>query len=454
MRSFSPFIFARLGSKTVRDLSSSLDKFIKGRLWLKILFALTLGIVLGIVLSPTIGWISQDTSSTLAHWLALPGHIFLSMIKLVIIPLVFASLILGIVSSDSLSQLRVLGLKVGIYYVITTVVAVLLGFAAAYALKPGRWIRPEMLASLKKPQSALPPLTEEAPTVGSLLSGLIPNNPFDVLVSGEMLQVVLLAVFVGIALMSLANHEAKPLVDLLNTFQKLSMIVIGWAMHLAPLAVFGLTFNVISQMGLEALWGLGFYVLTVVAGLTSILLFYLLLVAVLGNRNPIRFLHKIKEVQLLAFSTSSSASVMPMTIEVAEKELSVRSSVSQFVIPLGTTINMGGTAMYQAVATVFLSQIYGIDLSFAQLGLVVVMATLSSVGAPGAPGVGIAVLAVILNNVGIPAEGILLIIGLDRFLDMCRTVINVTGDLVAAIVMDRLMPNDDSETTAKVIEHT
>lgn len=435
---FGPFRFARLGSEAIGDLNRGLNHLIAGRLWAKIVFALLTGIAFGLVVGPTVGIVPQDIASLIVAWLAFPGQVFLSLIQLVIIPLVFASVVLGIVSSDSINQLKSLGLRIGIYYLFTTVVAVSIGFAVAFLMKPGRFIKPELIALAKdEASSGVSTKSIEMQSIGEIMSGLIPNNPFNVLVSGEMLQIVLLAGFIGVALMSLKNEEAKPVVDLLNSFQKISMTVISWAMKIAPIAVFGLTARLLAQLGIDAIWGLGFYIITVLSGLALIQIFYLILVKFIGQVNPLQFLKKIRNVQLLAFSTSSSASVMPLTIETAEKELGVKPSISQFVIPLGTTVNMDGTAMYQGVATIFLAQVFGVDLGIGQLALVVMTATLSSVGAPGAPGVGMAILSVILANVGIPPSGIVIIMGVDRLLDMCRTVINVTGDLTASLVMQR-----------------
>jgi Na+/H+-dicarboxylate symporter len=433
----NPFKVAYLGTQAVRDLAKDLDQFVKGQLWAKILFSLTLGILGGIVLGPDFKLIDPDISLSLAHWVAFPGEIFLALIKLVVIPLVFASVVLGIIGGDSLQRLKSLGIKTLIFYVLTTLIAVILGFVVAYTIQPGQYLDS---SNLKILENTPPPLlkTGEIQQEKNIVSNLIPANPFSALVAGEMLQIVLLAIFLGIALMSLSKAEAAPLIALLKTFQKLSMVVIGWAMKLAPLAVFGLTFKIVSQLGMEALLGLGVYVLTVVAGLIGLFAIYLLLVQTIGQTSVFKFLKETKEVLLLAFSTSSSASVMPLTIETAETKLNVRKSISQFVIPLGTTVNMGGTALYQGVATAFLAQVFKIDLSLSQISLVVITATISSIGAPGTPGVGMAVLATILSSVGIPSSGVILIIGVDRFLDMCRTILNVAGDLSAAVILDKL----------------
>ncbi|MCO4795437.1 MAG: dicarboxylate/amino acid:cation symporter [Bacteriovoracaceae bacterium] len=438
LQDLSPFKFARLGSHALRDLGQGLDRYIQGKLWAKILFALALGVLAGYLLGEEVDLVNSDLERAITNWAAVPGQIFLSLIKLVVIPLVFASVVLGIIGSDSIQTLKSLGLKTLLFYISTTVISVVIGFAVAFIVKPGRFIDSKLISKLEVSKSASPSATIAGNLkLDEVLSGFIPSNPFSVLVGGEMLQVVLLAIFLGIALMSLKDNEAQPLVSLLNTFQKLSMVVISWAMRLAPYAVFGLTAKLISQLGTQALFGLGIYVLTVISGLVALMVFYLLLVKVLGKQPIFEFLGEIREVLLLAFSTSSSASVMPLTIETAEKKLGVRSSISQFIIPLGTTINMGGTALYQGVATAFLAQVFQVDLSISQITFVVLTATLSAVGAPGTPGVGIAILATILTSVGIPAHGVMLIVGVDRILDMCRTVLNVAGDLVAAVIMNR-----------------
>lgn len=438
IRSFSPFEFARLGTHALRDLGRGLDRYVKGRLWAKIILALFLGIGTGLVLGEEMALVDQKISQNITIWMALPGQLFLSLIKLVVIPLVFASVVLGIIGSESIQKLKSLGLKTLVFYLLTTVMAVIIGFSTAFLIKPGTFIDSTLLSKLDATQilDKGTVLTGKI-RIDEMISGFIPSNPFTVLVGGEMLQVVLLAIFLGVALMSLKDNEAQPLVSLLNTFQKISMVVISWAMRLAPLAIFGLTARLISQLGTKALFGLGVYVLTVICGLVLLMIFYLFIVRTLGGYPIFQFLGKTREVLLLAFSTSSSASVMPLTIETAEKRLDVRPSISQFIIPLGTTINMGGTALYQGVATAFLAQVFQVDLSLSQITLVVVTATLSAVGAPGTPGVGIAILATILTSVGIPAHGVMLIVGVDRILDMCRTVLNVSGDLVAAVLMNR-----------------
>jgi len=257
------------------------------------------------------------------------------------------------------------------------------------------------------------------------------------MVQGEMLQIVIFAVIFGIALVSMVPTQAKPMLDLLGSLQEVCMTVVRWAMHLAPLAVFGLMAQLTTKIGLGALLGMAIYVATVLFGLLLMLAVYLVMLRLFVQEKPLKFLSGARDVLLLAFSTSSSATVMPLSIKTAESHFGVRPSISQFVIPLGATINMNGTALYQSVATVFLAQVYGVDLSWGSMALIVAMAVGASIGSPATPGVGIVILSMVLGTVGIPPSGIALIMGVDRILDMSRTAINVTGDLVTCALMER-----------------
>ena len=223
------------------------------------------------------------------------------------------------------------------------------------------------------------------------------------------------------------------------------MKIVSWAMALAPIAVFGLLAQISVQVGFDAIIGVATYVATVLLGLVILLGFYLLIVTVLARRSPLAFLRSISNVQLLAFSTSSSAAVMPLSMKTAEESLGVKPAVSQFVVPLGATVNMDGTALYQVIAAVFLTQVYGIELSIAQLLLLSVTTVGASIGSPSTPGVGIVILATIVQGMGVPAEGLALILGVDRILDMSRTAVNVSGDLTACVVMERFLDDKVSD---------
>lgn len=262
------------------------------------------------------------------------------------------------------------------------------------------------------------------------------------MVSGEMLQVVLFAAVLGFALIFIPPKQAQPLFDLLEALQEVSMRVVSWAMYLAPFAVFGLLTRLVANLGVEVLAGMLLYVITVICGLLVLTLFYLLVIKLVGRRDIESFIADVRELLLLAFSTSSSAAVMPLSLQVVENSFAVRAGIARFLIPLGATINMTGTALYQGVATVFLAQVFQVDLTLTNYVFVVTMAVAASIGSPATPGAGIVILSMVLEGVGIPAAGVALLLGVDRILDMCRTTINVLGDVVMCCVTDRLIPAD------------
>lgn len=437
---------SNLYPRPLKDLSDRLSHLVEGRLWLKVLIGMLIGIITGILLGPSVGWVAPKTGALIGNWLAFPGLLFLASIQMIVIPLVFASIIRGLASSESIEQLRRLGLVVAGYFVVTTIIAAMIGLWVANLINPGEFLNQDLLrveatTTIDSTKTITPPSLSNVP---DKLLHLIPGNPLDSMVKGEMLQVVIFAIVMGIALISMPTAQAKPLLDLLGSLQQVCMTVVQWAMRLAPIAVFGLMARLTSQTGLDALLGVAIYVVTVLAGLGLLFLLYLGLVCLLTPEKPRGFLKGIREVVLLAFSTSSSAAVMPLSIKTAEEKLAVRPSISQFVIPLGATINMNGTALYQAVAAVFLAQVFNIDIGAGGMALVVIMAVGASIGSPATPGVGIVILSVTLATIGVPPTGIALIMGVDRILDMSRTAINVMGDLVAAKLMNQWIGGEQS----------
>jgi len=437
---------SNLYPRSLKHLNNRLSHLVEGRLWLKVLIGMFTGIFVGVLLGPSVGWVSPAKGALIGNWLAFPGLLFLASIQMIVIPLVFASIIRGLAASESIDQLRRLGLVVVSYFVVTTVIAAIIGLWIANLINPGEFLNPELL---KIPTTAITDTANpiNAPSLANVpdqLLNLIPGNPLDSMVKGEMLQVVIFAMVVGVALISMPTGQSKPLLDLLGSLQQVCMTVVQWAMRLAPIAVFGLMARLTSQTGLEALIGVAVYVITVLIGLTLLFLLYLGIVSLLTPEKPLGFLRSIREVVLLAFSTSSSAAVMPLSIKTAEEKLAIRPSISQFVIPLGATINMNGTALYQSVAAVFLAQVFNIDIGIGGMALVVIMAVGASIGSPATPGVGIVILSVTLATIGVPPAGIALLMGVDRILDMSRTAINVMGDLVAAKLMNQWIGSEQS----------
>ncbi len=407
---------------------------IRDQLWAKVLLGLLLGAVVGLLLGPSVGWFDAETASQITEWLALPGVIFIKLIKLIMVPLVFSSIMLGLLSSDSLEQLRRLGLRALLYFVGTTAVAIVIGLILAYAIDPGAGfaIPPGAVDA-----TAAPSRTLNFTSIPAFIGGMLPDNLLGVLVQAEMLGVIIGSILFGVAVFSLPQHLAQGTVRVLGTVQELTMIIVGWSMRIAPYAVFGFLAQLTAKTGVETLQNIALYMLTVISGLLLLVIMYATLLLTIAGRNPLVFFDRIKEVMLLAFSTSSSAAVMPLSMTTAETKLGIRPAIAQFIIPVGATVNMAGTALYQGVAAVFLAQAFQIELSLPALVLMVVTVVLASIGTPATPGVGIIILATVLQQAGIPTEGIALILGVDRILDMCRTVLNVTGDLVGCVIFER-----------------
>lgn len=431
-------------SNREKSMSASINFMMDQKLWLKILVGMALGVSVGLFLSPSgLSALPQDTAFALGEWLALPGVLFLGLIQMVIIPLVVCSIILGINESGSMDFLKQAGARIVPYFLVTTAISITIGVTLVQIIKPGLVIDQSLVeAAVASGATAggMPAQTFSDLTIPQRIANMIPTNLAKAQLDKNMLQIVVASIIVGIALIAIPKPSGKAFRDLCMSGQILSMKVISWAMVIAPYAVFGLLSNITIRIGFDAIVGVGLYAITVLAGLILMMAVYLLIVKMIGNIKISDFLRGIKEVQLLAFSTSSSGATMPFTIQAAEEKLKLRPEVTRFVVPLGATINMDGTALYQAVAALFLCQVFGIDLSGAQIVLLILTTVGASIGTPATPGVGIVVLATILVGIGVPAEGIALIIGVDRILDMCRTTINVTGDLTATAVMDRWLP--------------
>ncbi len=430
-----------LHPRSMKYLSNYLQGLVGGRLWLKVLIGMVAGLIVGTLMGPSVGWVAPRMATTIGNWLAFPGQLFLALIQMIVIPLVVASVIRGLAASEDLEQLRKIGFRVVLFFVVTTGIATTIGLALGLLIEPGHTISSDVVhaalgagAPGLAEGAAAPPGLRELP---EKLITLLPGNPLSSMVEGQMLQIVIFALLVGVALVTMAPKQSKPMLDLLGSLQDVCMTVVRWAMVLAPFAVFGLLAQLTMKIGLDVLFSMAIYVGTVLLGLLLLLLLYIVLVFLIAKQSPKEFLKSTREVLLLAFSTSSSAAVMPLSMKTAEEKLGVRPSIAQFVIPLGATINMNGTALYQGVATIFLAQAYGVEIGLAGMVLVVIMAVGASIGSPGTPGVGIIILAMVLTTVGIPAAGIALIMGVDRILDMSRTAINVAGDLVTCKIMDR-----------------
>jgi Na+/H+-dicarboxylate symporter len=428
-----------LHPESLKHLSHKLHYLVSSKLWLKVLIALFLGVIIGLLVNPSAGFFEKDFAFIIGEWLALPGTIFLALIQMIVIPLVFASIIRGIASSDSVEQLKKSGLFIGFYFILTTIIAVLIGIFLVYAIQPGSFIALESFADVAVDIAPVSEISVGLHNIPSMITQVIPTNLFSAFLNLQFFQIVIFSLIFGIALVNMDVKQSKPLIDLLGSLQNVCITIVQWAMLIVPFAVFGFMARATIQFGFDILLGMSFYLFTVILGLFLMIVFYLLLIYFVAKKNPLTFLKNIRDAQLLAFSTSSSAAVMPVSMKTAEEKLGIKSSISNFVIPMGTTINMDGTALYQTVAIVFLAQVFGVQLALPALILIIITVVGASIGAPGTPGVGIVILSAILISAGIPVAGIALIIGFDRILDMIRTMVNVTGDLTAVTILDKFL---------------
>ena len=426
-----------------KNLANQLEHLINGRLWLKVIIALMLGVVSGVLLGPDLGLISTEMVIPLTAWLALPGQVFLAIIQMIVVPLVVASIVRGLAANNNPAAIKKNGLIALLFIVLSTAIAAAIGIALALSIQPGQFVDASALVDMTATPAA-GNVVQSFPAMAELpnkVSALIPKNPLASMASGEMLQIILFAAVLGAAMLSIPAQQSKPLFDLMGALQDVSLRIVSWAMLLAPIAVFGLITRLVANLGVEVLAGMAVYVATVILGLLSVALLYFM-VAKVTLRQPLKaFFSNVKELLLLAFSTSSSAAVMPISLQVVEDKLHVNPEIARFLIPLGATINMTGTAMYQGVATAFLAQVFSVDLSLSSYLFIVTMSVAASIGSPATPGAGIIILSMVLEGVGIPAAGIALILGVDRILDMCRTSVNVLGDVVACTTVQYFTRN-------------
>jgi len=409
----------------------------RDRLWLKILIGLVLGAAAGGLLGPDLELVSREAARAAASWLALPGNLFIELIRFIVIPLVISSVALGIAGAGDVKMVQRLGLAILGFFLTMIVVSASLSIAVTWVLKPGAFFDRAATGEPGAVALSVPSPAGFSGDIPSAIVGLVPTNPFTSMAEGNMLEIIIAAGIFGAALLAMKSFEAAPLRGLLESVQKASLTVINFLMRFAPIAVFGLIAKVMITNGLGALAGLSAYIGTFLLVLALILIIYGVIIAALG-RNPIEFARNIREPFLLAFSTSSSSATMPVTLQTAETKLGISPTVSRMVIPLGTTVNMDGTAAYQACVVVFLSQVFGIGLDPSQIAMLVVLSVAASVGAPGTPGGVLAILVGVLSEFGIPPEGFAIVLAVDRILDMSRTTVNVTGDLVTSVFVQKI----------------
>ena len=410
----------------------------------KILIGMVLGIIFGLIMT----FVSGGAKFVL-DWINPLGTIFVKLLKLIAVPLIIASLVKGISDLKDISKFKNIGVRTIVTYILTTVVAITIGLALVNVVQPGDGISDETINKLTQTyansggvQSKIAEASKQRNS-GPLqfLVDMVPDNAIKAMSENKsMLQVIFFTIFVGISMLLIGEKNAKPLKDFFDSLNEVVLKMVDLIMLFAPYAVFAILANVVvSSNDPDLLVALLKYALTVVGGLLLMIIFYMILVSVITKKNPFWFLKNLSPAQLLAFSTSSSAATLPVTMERVEEHIGVDKEVSSFVLPVGATINMDGTSLYQAVAAVFIAQALRFDLSFTDQLMIILTALLASIGSAAVPGAGMVMLVIVLESVGFPAEklaiGLALIFAVDRPLDMCRTVINVTGDATVASIV-------------------
>lgn len=391
----------------------------------QILLAMLLGVIFGIICNL---FIPEAVNLSLNKWILGPiGNIFLRAIKMVVVPLVLFSLIGGTASIGDIGKLGRVGIKTIAYFLLTTAFSITLAIFFTNMLQPG--------AGAKPIESAQDLTTSEAPFIMDMLVNIVPSNPFEALVTGNMLQIIFFAMFFGIAL-TLLGEKTEGVVKLFDQLNEVFLKIILLVMNWAPYAVFALLANVIMIQGIDVLRQLIKYIVLVIfLLLIEAFLINGLALTLLGKLNPITFYKKYWPVMLVGFSTSSSNATIPANLDACVNKLGVSNSIGSFTIPLGATINMNGTAIMQGVAALFIAQVYGIELGLSQQLTIILTATLSSIGTAGVPSAGIVMLTMVLQQVGLPVEGAALVLSVDRIVDMFRTSANITGDAVASVIV-------------------
>jgi Na+/H+-dicarboxylate symporter len=423
------------------------------QLYTKILIGLILGTVLGAVAN-----VAQIEPLRQALIFLEPvGTAFIRLLTMIVIPLVIASLLVGAASLGDIRKLGRIGGKTLLYYMVTTALAVIMGLLISNIVQPGSRVDPatrdRLAAQFEHQAEGSVSLAAQTPSVKDLLLNMIPRNPVKAAADFDLLPLILFSIIFGAAVSMLPEVQKSAVLNFFDGINNASMVIIGWIMKVAPYAVFAIIAAVVAQFGLDLLRSLLIYTLTVIVGLLLHTFGTIsLMVRFVAGLNPLTFFKRIIPVELFAFSTSSSSATLPVTIETAQNKLGISREVSSFVLPLGATVNMDGTALYQAVAVMFIAQIYGLHLDLMGQATIVLTATLASIGAAGVPSAGLITLIVVLQSVGMGDKveaGIALILGVDRLLDMLRTCVNVTGDLSCAAFVARSEGEKlDSDVTA------
>lgn len=398
-------------------------------LWQKIFLGLCLGLATGLTLGDT------------ALMLKPIGTLFINLIKMLIVPLIFVTLVTGITSMDDMVKMKRIGLKTFIIYLLTTAIAITIGLGLGIIMEPGVGISLEGATAIT---------AKEAPSLVNTLLDIVTKNPVASLANGNILQIIFFAIMLGISI-NLAGENGKPVAKFFQSFSEVMFKMTDIVISFAPFGVFGLMAWVSASYGIDVLLSLGNVILGVYVGaIMHVVLTMGGTLAFFAKLNPLKFFKGIITAQTVAFTTTSSSGTLPITTQNVVKNLGVSKSIASFVLPLGATINMDGTALYQGVCVVFIAQAFGVDLSFANYMTIILTSTLASIGTAGVPGAGLIMLSLVLSSVGLPMEGIAIIAGIDRILDMARTTVNVTGDAMVSV----LIAKSEGELDEGIYNHT
>ncbi|TYP56145.1 Na+/H+-dicarboxylate symporter [Thermosediminibacter litoriperuensis] len=389
-------------------------------------FKVTTRILIGLILGVCVGLLFTSAPGAAATYIKPFGDLFLNLIKMIIVPLVLSSLVVGAASTGDVGKLGRIGAKTLTYYLLTTAFAVTLGLILGNILDPGMGMTLPPDAKVE---------VQQAPSVVETILGIVPTNPIKAMADANMLQIIVFAIFLGIAI-TLIGEKGKPVLSFFDSLAEISYKIVGIIMEYAPIGVFALIVPVVAANGPSVLLPLLKVIITVYLGCAlHAALVYSSLVSIFARMSPAKFFRGATPAMMVAFTTSSSSATLPVSMDVTEKNLGVSKSICSFVLPLGATINMDGTALYQGVCVLFVAQVFGIDLSLSQQIVIILTATLASIGTAGVPGAGLIMLTMVLQSVDLPLEGIALIGGIDRILDMARTCLNVTGDIAGSVVV-------------------
>ena len=378
-------------------------------------------------------------SKTLGALIKPVGDIFVRLLNMIAVPLVFASLLVGAASLSDLKNVARIGGKTVLLFMFTTVIAITTGLLFANIFQPGNFMPPEtktMLLQTFSDEASSKVQQEVSVNIVDFFVNIVPRNPFKAIADGDFLQVVFFAILTGIFLTQIPKDKSKTIINFFDGLSSAMILLVEKVMLIAPFAVFALISATVAEFGFNILQTLLMYVVTVLSGLLFLVIFvYPTLLKTIARQKVLPIYKALRQVMIVAFSTSSSAATLPLEIDVAEKKLGVSNKIASFVLPLGATVNMDGTAMYQAVAAMFIAQVYGIEMDLTKQITIVITAVLASIGTAPVPGVGLIMLIIVLRSVGIPEEGIALILGVDRVLDMARTVPNIVSDSFTAVTV-------------------